>query len=77
MSQRIVKRSLVIAGHGTSISLEEAFWAALKELAAQRGLSLATLVASIDAERQGGNLSSAIRLHVLAAARAGQLKAEA
>ncbi len=72
----IVKRSLMIAGHGTSISLEEPFWVALKELAAQRNLSLAALVAAIDAERKGGNLSSAIRLHVLAAARAGEFRAD-
>ena len=72
----IVKRSLVIAGHGTSISLEEPFWTALKDLAAQRNQSLAALVASIDAERKGGNLSSAIRLHILAAARNGELKAD-
>lgn len=73
---QIVKRSLVIAGHGTSISLEEPFWAALKELAGRQNLSLAALVAMIDAERQGGNLSSAIRLHILAAARAGELRAD-
>ncbi len=73
---RIAKRSLVIAGHGTSISLEEPFWAAMKQLAQQRGISLAALVAEIDAQRQGGNLSSAIRLHVLAAAKAGLIRDE-
>lgn len=64
-SSSIVKRSLVIAGHGTSISLEEAFWLRLKQIARQRGQSLAGLVADIDAARQGSNLSSAIRVFVL------------
>ena len=74
---RIVKRSLVIAGHSTSISLEAPFWEALRQLAAAEGTSLAGLVAAIDAARGGaaGNLSSAIRLHVLAAAMAGRLRA--
>jgi predicted DNA-binding ribbon-helix-helix protein len=58
------KRSLVIAGHATSVSLEQEFWDALKEIADRRGLSLAGLIAEIDAAR-GENLSSALRLHVL------------
>ncbi len=62
---RVVKRSLVIAGHRTSISLEELFWTTLKELAAGRSQSLASLVAEIDAERGQANLSSAIRVFVL------------
>ena len=61
----IVKRSLAIAGHRTSISLEEAFWRELKALAERRGLSTSALVAEIDAARQGANLSSAIRVFVL------------
>ncbi|APF38053.1 ribbon-helix-helix domain-containing protein [Chelatococcus daeguensis] len=62
----IVKRSLVIAGHSTSVSLEEPFWAALREMAAARGMSVAQAVAAIDEERGGRNLSSAIRVAVLA-----------
>lgn len=61
----IVKHSLVIAGHRTSISLERDFWDGLKAIAARRGLSLAALVAEIDAARGRANLSSAVRVHVL------------
>jgi predicted DNA-binding ribbon-helix-helix protein len=61
----VVKRSIVIAGHKTSVSLEDAFWDALKEIAVQRNLTLSDLVANIDAGRTQGNLSSAIRLFVL------------
>ena len=60
------KRSLAIAGHRTSISLEDAFWDQLKAMAAARQLSLAALVAEIDAGRGATNLSSALRLAVLA-----------
>jgi len=59
------KRSLAIAGHRTSVSLEEAFWDALKSLAARRALSLAALVAEIDAGRGDANLSSALRVALL------------
>jgi predicted DNA-binding ribbon-helix-helix protein len=63
----VKKRSLSIAGHRTSISIEEPFWDALKEIAAGEGKSLAALVAEIDSRRPAEvNLSSAIRLHVLA-----------
>jgi predicted DNA-binding ribbon-helix-helix protein len=65
MKSPVVKRSIVIAGHKTSVSLEDAFWRALKEIAGGRTLTLSDLVASIDSERQHGNLSSAIRLFVL------------
>jgi predicted DNA-binding ribbon-helix-helix protein len=61
----IVKRSVVIAGHRTSVSVEDAFWTALKDIAAGRGATVAELVATIDAGRRHGNLSSAIRLFVL------------
>jgi predicted DNA-binding ribbon-helix-helix protein len=64
---RVVKRSLVIAGHRTSVSLEDAFWRRLQAIAAQRGLSLKSLAAIIDASRDGANLSSAIRVFVLEA----------
>lgn len=61
------KRSVSIAGHQTSISIEEPFWLALRQIAAQQGQSLAGLIASIDGERAAEtNLSSAIRLAVLA-----------
>jgi predicted DNA-binding ribbon-helix-helix protein len=68
---RVLKRSLVIAGHRTSVSLEDAFWRRLRALAAERGLSLNGLAAMIDASRGGANLSSAIRVFVLEAAGAG------
>lgn len=58
------KRSVLIAGHPTSVSVEDDFWAALKEIAEARGVSLNRLIAEIDRER-GGNLSSAVRLFVL------------
>lgn len=65
MKSPVVKRSIVIAGHKTSVSLEDAFWAGLKDIAASRGMTLSELVGSIDTGRQHGNLSSAIRLFVL------------
>lgn len=58
------KRSIIVAGHATSVSLEQEFWDALKEIADRRGQSLNHLVAEIDAARPG-NLSSAIRVFVL------------
>jgi predicted DNA-binding ribbon-helix-helix protein len=61
----VVKRSIVIAGHKTSVSLEDAFWKALKDIAGGRETTLSDLVAAIDSERRHGNLSSAIRLFVL------------
>ena len=64
---RVVKRSLVIAGHRTSISLEDAFWRRLRRIAAERGLSVNALAAAIDAGRGEANLSSAIRVYVLEA----------
>jgi predicted DNA-binding ribbon-helix-helix protein len=65
MKSPVIKRSIVIAGHKTSVSLEDAFWGGLKEIATGRGMTLSELVASIDTGRQHGNLSSAIRLFVL------------
>jgi predicted DNA-binding ribbon-helix-helix protein len=61
----VVKRSLVIAGHRTSVSVEEPFWAELKRIASTRGTSVAALVAEVDAGRKRQNLSSAIRVYVL------------
>lgn len=65
MKSPVVKRSIVIAGHKTSVSLEDAFWACLKTIAGDRDVTLSDLVASIDTDRRAGNLSSAIRLFVL------------
>jgi len=65
MKSPVIKRSIVIAGHKTSVSLEDAFWKALREIAIGRAMTLSSLVASIDNERAHGNLSSAIRLFVL------------
>ncbi len=64
MNAEIRKRSVVIAGHSTSISLEGPFWDALKAIAEEHGVSLNALVARIDGER-GGNLSSALRVFIL------------
>ena len=61
----VSKRSIVIAGHKTSVSLEDEFWDSLKEIAVERGMTLGALVAAIDGNRQHANLSSAIRLFVL------------
>jgi predicted DNA-binding ribbon-helix-helix protein len=64
VSQTIRKRSVEIAGHRTSLSLEEAFWRTLKRLAAKDGVSLNKLIEKIDRAREG-NLSSAVRVYVL------------
>jgi predicted DNA-binding ribbon-helix-helix protein len=62
----IVKRTVMVDGHRTSASLEGAFWTGVKEIAAERGMTLSDLVSEIDSAReQGNNLSSAIRLFVL------------
>ena len=66
------KRSVTIAGHHTSLSLEEAFWEDLRKVARSRGLSLNALVALVDGKRLG-NLSSALRLFVLDCYRRGEL----
>jgi predicted DNA-binding ribbon-helix-helix protein len=65
MRSVVAKRSIVIGKHKTSVSLEDQFWAALKEIAADRHLTLSELVSDIDSERRNGNLSSALRLFVL------------
>jgi predicted DNA-binding ribbon-helix-helix protein len=65
MRSAIVKRSVVIAGQKTSVSLEDSFWIALKEVAREREMPLCELITGIDAQRSEGNLSSAIRLFVL------------
>jgi predicted DNA-binding ribbon-helix-helix protein len=65
MKSTAVKRSIVVAGHKTSVSLEDAFWNGLKEIVRERHMALSELVAEIDAQRELGNLSSALRLFVL------------
>jgi predicted DNA-binding ribbon-helix-helix protein len=65
----VKKRSFSIAGHRTSVALEEEFWAALDVEAHAEKISLATLVARIDAGRTKSNLASALRVHVLARAK--------
>jgi predicted DNA-binding ribbon-helix-helix protein len=65
MKSSVVKRSIVIGGHKTSISLEDTFWNELKDIAHAQRLTLSELVAKIDSVRKQNNLSSAIRLFVL------------
>ncbi len=71
MKSTIVKRSIILAGHKTSVSLEEPFWLGLKEIAHNRRDTLANVVGGIDGRRQQANLSSAIRLFVLESVRSG------
>lgn len=70
MKSLVIKRSIVIGGHKTSVSLEDAFWTELKKIAGNQQVTLSTVVGSIDTDRRQGNLSSAIRLFVLDKARA-------
>ncbi len=72
MAGLVRKRSVLIAGHATSLSLEQAFWDDLREVAQRRGTSLAAIIAGVDAERRG-NLSSALRLFVRDCYRRGEL----
>jgi predicted DNA-binding ribbon-helix-helix protein len=69
-SVRIAKHSIVIAGHRTSVSLEEAFWRTLKDIALAESLSVPALVARVDAARGDANLSSALRVFVVETLRA-------
>jgi predicted DNA-binding ribbon-helix-helix protein len=71
MKSMIAKRSIMINNHKTSVSLEDEFWSALKEIALQRNQRLSALIARIDSERTTGNLSSALRLFVLDQYRSG------
>ena len=68
----MIKRSVRIAGHATSVSLEPEFWEALREIAVRRQISVNALLATIDVERNG-NLSSAVRVFVLDSCRRGEL----
>jgi predicted DNA-binding ribbon-helix-helix protein len=65
MKSRVAKRSIVIRGHKTSVSLEEPFWSEIKQIAKRKKVSVAEVVEQIDGERNFANLSSAIRLFVL------------
>ena len=65
MKSPVVKRSIVIAGHKTSVSLEDQFWEALKHIAGERKVTLSDVEQDVDQKRKQGNLSSAIRLFVL------------
>ena len=75
MSSVISKRSIIIDGHKTSLSLEDPFWSGLKEIAKGQEMTLSAMVGQIDTGREQGNLSSAIRLFVLKHARARALLA--
>jgi predicted DNA-binding ribbon-helix-helix protein len=65
MKSAIVKRSIVIDGHKTSVSLEDAFWSSLKNIARTEGVPVSKMVTDIDKTRERGNLSCAIRLFIL------------
>ena len=65
MKSLVCKRSIAISGYKTSISLEDAFWNALKEIAEARNTRVSELVAAINSERQHDNLSSTLRVFVL------------
>jgi predicted DNA-binding ribbon-helix-helix protein len=69
MGSPVLKRSVVIGGHKTSVSLEDEFWSGLKEIAASRRTTLSDLVATVERGRENGNLSSTLRLFVLEAYR--------
>ena len=65
MKSSVVKRSVVIHGHKTSVSLEDPFWSGLKEIARAQQATLSNMIAEIDRTREQANLPSAIRLFVL------------
>jgi predicted DNA-binding ribbon-helix-helix protein len=73
MKSQVIKRSVEIDGHKTSICLEDAFWSSLKEIAHAERATVSGLVAKIDKTRKQGNLSSAVRLFVLDCVRNGQM----
>jgi len=64
MKASVVKRSIVLGGHKTSVSLEDPFWTAMKEIAGLKEMTLAGLVTQMDADREHSNLSSAIHVFV-------------
>ena len=61
----VLKHSIVIAGHKTSVSVEDEFWDSFKEIASERGMTVAAMIGAIDGDRKHANLSSAVRLFVL------------
>jgi len=65
MDSVVKKRSVVLDGHKTSVSLENEFWSSLKDIAKRRNMTMAKLIMEIDGSRDGANLSSALRVHVL------------
>jgi predicted DNA-binding ribbon-helix-helix protein len=65
MKSSVMKRSVILTGHKTSVSLEDEFWKGLREIAHERDMTPSELIAAIDADRERANLSSAIRLFVL------------
>ena len=65
MKSSVVRRTIMIGDHRTSVSVEDAFWNSMKEISGQRDMTLSQLVGEIESNRQQGNLSSAIRLFVL------------
>jgi predicted DNA-binding ribbon-helix-helix protein len=77
MKSQVIKRSVVLNGHKTSISLEDAFWSTLKEIAQAQGATVSQTVTEIDKSRRGKNLSSAIRLFVLDRVRSKKVGATA
>src|SRR5207253_7279976 len=77
MKSPVVKRSIVIAGHKTSVSLEDAFWEGVKEIASGRHETLSNMITHIDRGRHRGYLSSAIRLFVLDHYRDGAVRERA
>jgi predicted DNA-binding ribbon-helix-helix protein len=72
MKSLVVKRSIVLEGHKTSVSLEDAFWTGLKEIAHFQGVTLSKLVAGIDGTRNQSNLSSALRVLSMSKTKAGE-----
>ena len=70
MKSPIIKRSISVAGHKTNISLEDAFWSGLRDIAQSRAMPISAVVADIDMHPQHANLSSAVRLFVLQHAQA-------
>jgi predicted DNA-binding ribbon-helix-helix protein len=65
MKSRVMKRSALVDGRQTSVTLEDEFWTALKEIAATQNVGISQLISTIDSQRQHINLSSAIRVYVL------------
>jgi predicted DNA-binding ribbon-helix-helix protein len=77
MKSAILKRSIVLRGHKTSVSLEDEFWAALKEIASEKRITATELISQVDASRSPGNLSSSLRVMVLGHYRQGAAQVQA